>query len=71
MSVIELAEKSVFNRLEFDTGHVEDKVYGAKDIVVELSDDGPAQGFTEIASVSLVEKQDKQNFPVSVDTPGK
>jgi len=69
--VIELAEKSVFDRLEFDTGNVEKKVYGAKDIIVELSDDGPTEGFTKIASVSLVDKEDKQSFPVTVDKSGK
>jgi hypothetical protein len=62
VSVIELAEKSVFDRLEFDTGHVEKREYGAKDITVELSDDGPTEGFTQIASVSLVGKEDKQSF---------
>jgi len=71
VSVIELAEKSMFDRLEFDTGYVEKKVYGAKDIIVELSDDGPTEGFTKIASVSLVDKEDKQSFPVTVDTSGK
>jgi outer membrane protein OmpA-like peptidoglycan-associated protein len=71
VSVIELAEKSVFDRLEFDTGHVEKREYGAKDITVELSDDGPTEGFTQIASVSLVGKEDKQSFPVTVDKSGK
>jgi outer membrane protein OmpA-like peptidoglycan-associated protein len=69
--VIELAEKSVFDRLEFDTGHVDGKGYGAKDIIVELSDDGPTEGFTEIASVLLVDREDKQSFPVTVDKSGK
>jgi hypothetical protein len=49
--VIELAEKSVFDRLEFDTGHADKKGRGAKDIIVELSDDGHTEGFTKIASV--------------------
>lgn len=69
--VIELAEKTVFNRLEFDTGYVDGKGYGAKDIIVELSDDGPKEGFTKIASVSLVDQEDKQSFPVTVDKSGK
>jgi len=69
--VIELAEKSMFNRLEFDTGSADAKGRGAKDIVVELSDEGPTEGFTEIASVSLVDRQDNQSFPVTVDKSGK
>lgn len=69
--VIELAEKSVFDRLEFDTGHADAKGRGAKDILVELSDDSPTEGFTEIASVSLVDREDNQSFPVTVDKSGK
>ena len=69
--VIELAEKSVFDRLEFDTGHADAKGRGAKDIIVELSDDSPTKGFTEIASVSLVDREDNQSFPVTVDKSGK
>ena len=69
--VMELAEKSVFDRLEFDTGNVDGKRRGAKDIFVELSDDGPAEGFTKIASVSLVDQEDNQIFPVTADQSGK
>jgi outer membrane protein OmpA-like peptidoglycan-associated protein len=69
--VIELAEKSMFDRLEFDTGHADKKGRGAKDIIVELSDDGPTEGFTKIASVSLVDREDNQSFPVTVDKSGK
>jgi outer membrane protein OmpA-like peptidoglycan-associated protein len=69
--VIELAEKSMFDRLEFDTGSTDAKGRGAKDIIVELSDDSPTEGFTEIASVSLVDREDNQNFPVTVDKSGK
>jgi outer membrane protein OmpA-like peptidoglycan-associated protein len=69
--VIELAETSVFNRLEFDTGSADAKGRGAKDILVELSDDGPTEGFREIASVSLADRQDNQSFPVTVDQSGK
>ncbi len=57
--------------MEFDTGNVDKKGRGAKDIIVELSDDGPTKGFTKIASVSLVDKEDKQSFPVTVDKSGK
>ena len=69
--VIELAAKSVFERVEFDTGSIDGTGRGAKDIVIELSDDGPSEGFTEILSASLVDKKDHQSFPVTVDTSGK
>jgi len=69
--VIELAEKSMFDRLEFDTGYADAKGRGAKDIVVELSDDGPTEGFMEIVSLSLVDREDNQSFPVTVDKSGK
>ncbi len=69
--VIELAEKSMFDRLEFDTGYADAKGRGAKDIVVELSDDGPTEGFMEIVSLSLVDREDNQSFPVTVDKFGK
>ena len=69
--VIELAEKSVLERLEFDTGYTDKKGRGAKDIIVELSNDGPREGFVEIASVSLADQEDRQSFPVKVDKSGK
>jgi len=69
--VIELAEKSVLDRLEFDTGYADGAGRGAKDILVELSDEGPTEGFAEIASISLVDMEDNQSFPVNVDKSGK
>jgi len=69
--VIELAEKTVLNRLEFDTGKVDTKGSAAKDILVELSDEGPTAGFKEIASVSLANQEDNQSFPVTVEESGK
>lgn len=69
--VIELAEKTILNRLEFDTGNVDTNGSGAKDIMVELSDESPTEGFTEIANVSLVDQEDNQSFPVTVDKSGK
>ncbi len=69
--IIELVEKSVFESLEFDTGHIDKKGRGAKDIIVELSDESPTEGFVKIAGVSLVDKEDKQSFPVAIDKSGK
>ena len=71
VSVFELAEKSVFKHVEFDTGFIDGMGRGAKDIVIELSNDGPSEGFTKILSTSLVDKKDNQSFPVTVETSGK
>lgn len=69
--VIELAEESIIERLEFDTGYVDQIKSGAKDIIVELSNEGPTGGFSEIARVSLVDQEDNQIFPVAGDKSGK
>ncbi len=69
--VFELAEKSVIDSLQFDTYNIDKEGRGAKDILVELSDAGPKEGFTKIAGVSLVDKEDNQKFPVKVDKSGK
>lgn len=69
--VIELAEETVLNHLEFDTGSVDTEGSGVKDIMVELSDEGPTEGFAEITSVSLVDQEDNQSFPVTVDKSGR
>jgi outer membrane protein OmpA-like peptidoglycan-associated protein len=69
--VIELAEKALLKRLEFDTGRIDGKGRGAKDIIVEISDEGQSSGFKKIASVSLVDMADKQSFNVSVKESGR
>jgi hypothetical protein len=69
--VIELPEEIMFERLEFDTASADAKGRGAKDILVELSSDGPTEGFTEIASVTLNDREDNQSFPVTVDKSGR
>jgi outer membrane protein OmpA-like peptidoglycan-associated protein len=71
VSVIELAEKSVLERIEFDTGHVDGNGRGAKEIVLEISADGPSSGYSTIMSVSLADKMDNQSFKVTDNTPGK
>lgn len=69
--VIELAEKTLLKRLEFDTAQVDTDGSGAKDVVVEISNDGSSSGFKEIATLSLVDRQDRQGFPVKIDMPGR
>lgn len=69
--VIELAEKTVLKRLEFDTAQVDTDGSGARDVVVEISNDGPSSGFQEIATLSLADRQDGQSFPVKAEIPGR
>jgi len=69
--VIELAEQSVVERVEFDTAYADGAGRGAKDIVIELSDEGAKQGFVEIARVTLADREDNQRFPVTADKSGK
>jgi len=72
--LVVLAERSVIKVLEFDSAKVDGDSAGsrsAKDIVVEVSDVGPAAGFAVIASVSLKPKTDKQRFVVSKPMPGR
>lgn len=72
--LIVLPERSVIQRLEFDSASVDGDAAGsrsAKDIVVELSDTGPAGGFATIASVSLKPKTDRQSFDVAAAAPGR
>jgi outer membrane protein OmpA-like peptidoglycan-associated protein len=69
--VIELAEETLLERLEFDTANVDTEGSAAKDILVEISNAGPTTGFQEIASISLLNEQDNQSFPVNVNKSGK
>lgn len=69
--VIEIAEKSRIDRVVFDTGGVEGPGKGAKDLLVEVSDQGPKTGFSKIAEVTLADRTDGQSFPVSAKVPGR
>lgn len=69
--VIELPEKTVLKRLEFDTASTDGNLRGAKDIDVEMSDTGATSGFQKIASVTLKDRADRQQFPVSASVPGR
>ncbi|MDQ3280436.1 MAG: OmpA family protein [Acidobacteriota bacterium] len=69
--VIELPEKTLLNRLEFDTGSADGEKRGAKDITVEMSDTSAAAGFTKIADVSLADQKDQQSFPVAAQSAGR
>jgi len=69
--VIELAEQSMVEDVAFDTAYADGAGRGAKDIVIELSDEGAKQGFVEIARVTLADREDNQRFPVTADKSGK
>lgn len=69
--VIALPEKTQLNRLAFDTAAIDREGRGAKDVVVEMSDESATAGFQKIAQVSLQDKADNQTFPVSAQVPGR
>lgn len=72
--VVVLAERSVIKALEFDSASTDGDSAGtrsAKEVVVEVSDVGPAAGFAVIASLSLKPKADKQRFAVGKPMPGR
>ena len=69
--VIALAEKTELSTVAFDTGSIDGAGRGAKNVLVEMSDTGPAEGFTKIAEVALEERRDRQTFPVSATVPGR
>lgn len=69
--VVEMAEKSLLKSLQFDTGQIDGEGRGAKDILVEVSDTGPKEGFRKIAEVSLRDEADNQSFPVTTQVPGR
>jgi len=66
--LIVLPEQSVIDALEFDSASADGDAEGtrtAKDVVVEVSDQGPDAGFQSIATVSLKPKADKQRFTIA------
>jgi len=72
--VLVLPEQSVIGSVEFDdaaSDGEEDGSRSAKDLVVEVSDQGPAAGFQVVATVSLKPRADHQRFTVSRQVPGR
>ncbi|MGB2882348.1 MAG: OmpA family protein [Rhodoferax sp.] len=72
--LIALAEESVIKTVEFDNASADGDSEGsrsAKDIVVQVSNQGPTTGFETIATVSLKARQDKQRFSVIKLTPAR
>ncbi len=72
--LVVLPEQSVIKNIEFDSAQADGDGEGsrtAKDVVVEVSNQGPSTGFETIASVSLKPKKDKQRFAVSKAVPAR
>ena len=69
--VIALAERSVLKSLVFDTASIDGVGRGAKDVVVEVSDEGPVSGFAPIATVALADRADGQRFAVTNERPAR
>lgn len=69
-----LPEVSVIKRIEFDSAAADGDEAGsrtAKDVLVEVSNQGPTSGFEAIGSFSLKPKKDKQGFAVTKSVPGR
>lgn len=72
--LIVLPEESVIKTLEFDTASADGDPEGsrsAKEVVVQVSNVGPASGFETLATLSLKARQDKQRFAVSKLMPAR
>jgi hypothetical protein len=72
--LIVLPEQSVISGLEFDSSNTDGDAEGtrsAKDVLVEVSDQGPNAGFQAIAAISLKAKLDKQRFRIAKPVAGR
>ncbi len=69
--IIELAEETILERLEFDTAYVDTDGSAAKNVTVAISNNNTNEGFQEIARVTLVNQQNNQDFPVEHNKSGR
>lgn len=72
--LIVLPEQSVIRAIEFDTASADGDAQGsrsARDVVVEVSDQGPEIGFEKIAAVTLKPRQDRQRHAIGKPMPGR
>lgn len=72
--LVVLPEQSLIKNIEFDSASADGDGEGsrtAKDVVVEVSNQGPSTGFETVATVSLKPKKDKQRFAVSKAVIGR
>ena len=72
--LIVLPEQSVISTLEFDSANTDGDAEGtrsAKDVLVEVSDQGLNAGFQPIAAISLKAKLDKQRYRIVKPVAGR
>lgn len=69
--VLELPAVTTIARFEFDARSVDGAARGAKDVTVEVSDQGPEAGFRQVLKVSLKSAEDGQGFPVAAPIAGR
>jgi outer membrane protein OmpA-like peptidoglycan-associated protein len=71
-TVVELAERSTIEQLQFDTGtDVGLDTHTPKEMRVEMSDTSADAGFKQIADVTLATMKDDQTFPADGNVPGR
>ena len=71
-TVIELPDRSIVRRVQFDTGLVDFDGRLPKRVLVEMSDTSATEGFKPIADVNLsAAMKDGQVFPTSAEVPGR
>jgi OOP family OmpA-OmpF porin len=71
-TVIELPDRSIIRRVQFDTGNVDFDGRLPKRVLVEVSDTSASAGFKPIADVTLsAAMKDGQVFPASAEVPGR
>lgn len=68
---IELAAPTTLKEIVIDTADVDGEDVAAKDFTVEVSNTSPTEGFREVLSASLQNKQDDQQFPVKEQSVGQ
>jgi len=72
--LIVLPEQSLIHNIEFDSAGVDGDAEGsrsAKDVTVEVSNQGPDAGFETIAVVALKAKLDRQRYSIAKLVPGR
>ena len=70
VSVIALPERSSIDRVQFDTAEAGLDTHVPKEVLVEISDKSPSDGFQPIAQVTLSQKDD-QGFPANGNIAGR
>lgn len=68
---IELTAKTTLKSIVFDTAQVDEDGTAAKEVTVEISDTSATEGFQEILTATLKDKQDGQEFPVKQTVGGR